>query len=99
VAFSAGQGLIWLAHPRFNLMLEALYARTDLSLPGGDETLEALHLNPGLRGAIDVAGGLQIVPGVSVPIGVGPSRGERGVFVDLSLEHPFRLAGPTEDGS
>jgi hypothetical protein len=98
VGFFAGDGLVWLAHPRLNVVLEALYTRTDLDLPGGTETSESLHLNPGLRGAIDV-GGLQVVPGVGVPIGVGPSRGERGIFVYLSLEHPFRLAGPTEDGT
>jgi hypothetical protein len=97
VGFHAGQGLVWLAHPRLNVMLEALYTRTDLALDGGTETEETLHLNPGLRGAIDVPGGLQIVPGVSVPIGAGPSRGERAIFLYLSLEHPFRPAGPTED--
>jgi hypothetical protein len=93
----AGQGLVWIVHPRLNVMLEALYTRTDTALRAGDETEESLHLNPGLRGAIDVPGGLQIVPGVSVPLGVGPSKGERGVFLYLSLEHPFRLAGPTEE--
>jgi hypothetical protein len=99
IGFSAGQGLVWLAHRRFNVMLEALYTRTDLDLPGGTGTEESLHLNPGVRAAIDLAGGLQVVPGVSMPIGVGPSKGERGVFLYLSFEHPFRLAGPTGDGS
>ena len=32
---------------------------------------------------------LQIVPGIAVPIGVGPSRGEKGIFLCLSFEHPF----------
>ena len=32
-----------------------------------------------------------------MPIGVGPSAGERGVFFYLSFEHPFRGAGPTEE--
>jgi hypothetical protein len=33
--------------------------------------------------------GLQVVPGIGVPIGVGPSGGEYGVFLYLSLEHPL----------
>ena len=33
--------------------------------------------------------GLQIVPGVAVPVGVGPSEGEYGVIGYLSFEHPF----------
>jgi hypothetical protein len=33
--------------------------------------------------------GLQIVPGIGVPIGVGPSRGEYGALLYLSLEHPL----------
>ena len=82
----------------FNVMFEALYVRTDVARPS-TVSGESLLLNPGVRGAINVAGGLQIVPGVSVPIGVGPSRGERGVLFYLSFEHPFRLAGPTEDGT
>mgnify|MGYP003416988619 CR=1 FL=1 len=40
---------------------------------------------------------LQIVPGISVPIGIGPSRGETAIFFYLSLEHPFRLAGETDE--
>ncbi|MGE5790801.1 MAG: hypothetical protein ACM33C_08005 [Syntrophaceae bacterium] len=50
---------------------------------------EAFFINPGLRFAINFQSGLQVVPGISMPIGVGPSEGERGVFVYLSLEHPL----------
>ncbi len=93
--FAAGPSLIWLAHPNFNVMLEALYTTTELALPSGANRTETLTVNPGLRGAINFASGLQIVPGVSVPIGVGPSKGERAIFFYLSFEHPFRAAGPT----
>jgi hypothetical protein len=43
-------------------------------------------INPGLRYAIDF-NNLQIVPGISMPIGVGPSKGEYGVMAYLSFEH------------
>lgn len=86
----AGQSLIWLAHPRLNFMLEAAWARTQVVVgPGQTERGNELLLSPGVRGAIDLPSGLQIVPGLAFPIGVGPSRGERSVFVYLSFEHPF----------
>jgi len=47
-------------------------------------------INPGVRWAHNFKNALQIVPGVAFPIGVGPSRGERGVFFYLSFEHPFK---------
>ncbi len=93
---AAGASLIGLVHRSFNVLVEALYTASRHALPAGSQQEETLTLNPGVRAALDVPGGLQIVPGVAVPIGVGPSRGERGVFLYLSLEHPFRLAGPTE---
>jgi hypothetical protein len=46
-------------------------------------------VNPGLRYAIDLPSGLQIVPGISMPIGIGPSEGEYGGLFYLSFEHPF----------
>lgn len=46
-------------------------------------------LNPGLRAAFDFSSGLQIVPGLSAPIGLGQSSGRRGVLVYLSFEHPL----------
>jgi len=30
------------------------------------------------------------VPGIGVVIGLGPSRGERELFLYFSVEHPFR---------
>jgi hypothetical protein len=45
-----------------------------------------------VRWAHNFTNGLQIVPGVSVPMGAGPSAGERGVIFYLSFEHPI---GPT----
>lgn len=94
-SFAAGSGIVWLAHQNFNVLCEALYTRTWLSLPSGSSQ-NALTINPGVRGAINFANGLQIVPGLSAPIGVGPSRGERAGFLYLSFEHPFRLAGSPE---
>jgi hypothetical protein len=93
---AAGQSLIWLAHSNFNVMVEALYTNTALALPGGTQRTDTFTINPGVRGAINFASGLQVVPGISVPLGVGPSSGERAIFFYLSFEHPFRLAGPTQ---
>lgn len=96
---AVGQSLVWLTHSRFNVLAEVLYTSTGIAIASGTDRAQTLTVNPGVRAALDLAGGLQIVPGVSVPIGVGPSRGERAVFLYLSFEHPFQLAGPTVDAS
>lgn len=98
-SFAVGQSLVWLAHPRFNFLVELLYTTTQLDTRAGQERRETLTLNPGIRAGFDVAGGLQIVPGLAVPIGLGPSSGEVGLFFYLSFEHPFSLAGPTDERS
>lgn len=59
------------------------------STAGGVERKNWFLINPGIRFAIDFESGLQIVPGLSFPLGVGPSAGEYGVFLYLSFEHPF----------
>jgi hypothetical protein len=90
-AVRLGQGLVFLARPRLNLMLEAAWAREETPLAGGlREREESLFVAPGIRFAIDLPSGLQIVPGIAMPIGVGASDGERSIFFYLSFEHPFR---------
>lgn len=88
-----GQSLIWLAHPRFNVMLEYVHARNQaVAGPNQTQTQTATYLSPGIRWAHNFASGLQIVPGLAVPIGVGASRGEKAIFLYLSFEHPFTKA-------
>jgi hypothetical protein len=90
-SYNAGQSFIWLANPRFNVMLETYYLNAQsVSAPGRTEWSKALFLNPGIRWAYNFSNGLQVVPGLAMPIGVGPSAGEKGVFVYLSFEHPFQ---------
>lgn len=83
----AGQSIIYLAKPNFNLMFESLYENRAVVI-GENRTSRrnAMTLNPGLRWAHNLKNGLQIVPGVSVPFGVGPSWKELGVFLYLSFE-------------
>ena len=89
--YNLGQSLIWLAAPNFNVLLEAVYNSAESVVgPRRTEREHELLLNPGARFALNFRSSLQIVPGISFPVGVGPSRGERGVFFYLSLEHPFR---------
>jgi hypothetical protein len=89
--FNAGQGLVWLARPAFNVLVELAWSRAEsVAAPGRVQRTDTLYLSPGVRWAHNFESGLQIVPGVAVPIGLGPSRGDEGVFLYLSLEHPFR---------
>lgn len=78
------------ASNRIQPMLEAIYVRGQ-EVIGDDDTArsESFLISPGIRAAFNFASGLQIVPGIAFPIGVGPTSGERGVFFYLSFEHPF----------
>ena len=90
-SYNAGQSFIWLANPRFNVMFETFYVDAQsVTAPGKTAWSKTLLLNPGIRWAYNFSNGLQIVPGVAMPIGVGPSAGEKGVFIYLSFEHPFQ---------
>lgn len=89
-SWTLGQSFIWLAKPTFNAMLEVVSSSGEQVVgPGRKEHLNSVFVSPGFRGAINFRNGLQIVPGIAVPIGVGPSKGERAVFVYLSFEHPL----------
>ena len=85
-ALNLGGSMIWLARPAVHLLLEATWSRE------GD--VSTWLLSPGVRWAHNLAKGLQIVPGIGIPVGIGPNAGERAVFFYLSFEHPFRSLGP-----
>jgi hypothetical protein len=90
-AVNAAVSSIWLVTPTFNFILESAWDRVEsLNDAGGRETTTNFVLLPGVRGAINLPTGMQIVPGVGVAFGVGPSRGQRDLFLYLSVEHPFR---------
>jgi hypothetical protein len=84
-----GASLIYLAAEDFNLLVEAVGSSIE-SIRGDGlvEREDALFINPGVRFALNYESGLQVVPGIGVPIGTGPSAGEYGVFLYLSFEHP-----------
>jgi len=91
VAYNLGQSVIWETTPRFNMMMETFFLSAQKVVgPGKTEWSNTLFLSPGIRWAYNFKNGLQIVPGLAMPIGIGPSAGEKGVFLYLSFEHPFR---------
>ncbi len=86
--FNYGASLIYLVNDNFNLMLEAAGTSNESVQPDTSKQQQnTFFINPGMRFAINFESGLQIVPGFSIPIGVGPSRGEYGGLVYLSFEH------------
>lgn len=94
-SYALGQSIIWLTHPKLNLMLESTWtASHDVAGAGQTQRSTEFLLSPGLRGAIDLQSGLQIVPGLAFPFGVGGSRGERSVYAYLSFEHSFPRRSP-----
>jgi hypothetical protein len=89
--YNLGQSFIWLVHARFNVILETVFVQSQAVVASNrTEWTNSLFLSPGIRWSHNFKNGLQIVPGIGVPLGVGPSAGERALFLYLSFEHPFR---------
>jgi hypothetical protein len=87
----AGQGLVWLAHPKFNVLMDVIWARMEAVAGKGLRAREyEFHISPGIRWGHTFKSGLAIIPGIAVPIGFGPSRGNRGMFLSLAIEHRFK---------
>lgn len=84
-----GASLIYLASETANFLLEAVGGSSEsIESDGTTGWEQSFFLNPGVRFALNFVSGLQVVPGIGFPIGIGPSRGEYGVLLYLSFEHP-----------
>ena len=87
------QSVIWLAHPRLNLLLEAT---SSLPTAAMDERAWQLIVSPGVRTALDFSSGLQIVPGLAAPVSIDADQHAWGLLLYLSFEHP--LQGSRKEG-
>jgi hypothetical protein len=92
--FNLGQSFIWLAHQNFNVMFETVWNSFEsIESRGVKSRQSSLFINPGFRWAHNFKNGLQIVPGIAFPLGIGSSNGQRGVFLYISFEHPLGKQG------
>jgi hypothetical protein len=80
---TAGNSIVWLARPRFNVLVETLWSRTSDRSGHDSQTT----VSPGIRWSYDFPSKLQVVPGLAFPI--TNHGGGRSVFLYLSFEHPF----------
>ena len=88
-----GQSTVWLVKPRFNALCEVVWSSNAVvAAPNHTRHVQSLYISPGVRWAYNFSNGLQVVPGVAVPLGIGPLTGQRGVIFYLSFEHGFKLA-------
>ncbi|AKU11592.1 hypothetical protein AzCIB_1696 [Azoarcus sp. CIB] len=91
VGSNYGASIIYLVSANFNLMLEAAGTNFEaVQADGSRQREKTMFINPGFRYATNFDSGLQVVSGVSRPIGVGPSSGTQGILLYVSLEHPFK---------
>jgi hypothetical protein len=87
--YNFGASVIWLGRA-FNMMLETVWSSAQaVAGPGRTQRSTTFLISPGVRWAYDFPTGLQIVPGIGVPIGLGSSRGQYSILLYLSFEHAF----------
>ena len=87
--YNCAASIIWLAAPTWNLMLEATVNSTaDLEGNGGAVRSTEIIISPGFRLAVNLEG-LQIVPGIALPVSFVDGEGRVGAFLYLSFEHPY----------
>lgn len=85
-----GASVIWLIHPKFNLMTEYVSSFGNAINDGGSLDKDNVTIiNPGFRFAIDI-GKCQVVPGMGIPINFsnGQFTGTGGFFY-LSIEPAY----------
>lgn len=88
---SLGTSAIWRLRPALNVLVEMVWTESESVVgPGRTTRRRQLLVSPGVRWAFNFASGLQIVPGIALPQGLGPSRGESAVLLYLSFEHRFQ---------
>lgn len=94
VSVLGAEGVVWLVRPRFNALVEIVASRTQSPPEGGRRAWDAdIVLSPGVRWAHNLRNGLQIVPGVAIPLQLDrDARGEWSLLGYFSLEHPFGKA-------
>lgn len=91
VSFNAGFSTIYLLKNNFNFMLEFLTEwEQELDASGTKDRFTGMVISPGLRYAINTAGGAQWVLGIASPLSLTKEGNDYGVFLYLSFEHFFR---------
>ena len=86
-----GASVVWLLRPSLNLLVEGLWlSEESVVSDGSTRREETTLLSPGLRAAFDLAGDLQIVPGLAYTIDLSSNASEDALFLYLSFEHPFK---------
>jgi hypothetical protein len=89
-AVTLGSSVVWLATSTFNVLVETSWNQLPVVVaPGTTSSVRQFVVSPGVRYALNLPRDVQIVPGIAYVIGVGPSRGQRSVFLYTSVEHPF----------
>lgn len=85
--FNLGQSTVFLIKPKFNFLVETFWTRSATIIgPHLTTPSYSFLINPGIRWAYNFKNGLQIVPGIAAPLGVGPSYGQNSIFLYLSFE-------------
>lgn len=89
---TSGCSFIWMVNNNFNFLIEFIADKHRWET-GGDRSRilygKSWVINPGFRGAIDFENGLQIVPGLSIPVHILDKPILYSVLFYLSFEHPY----------
>jgi len=88
--YNYGLSIILLLYKHFNFMFEVDGNTMITRTKNNDSRISSfLLINPGFRYAINCRSGLQVVPGIALPIGIFSSKGQSGIYAYLSFEHPL----------
>ena len=82
--YNFGQSFVWLAHPRFNVLLETVFNRSQqVTEPKSTEWTSGLLLSPGIRWAYNFKKGFKLFPVSPSRLGLGLAA-EKRVFSCIS---------------
>jgi hypothetical protein len=91
---NAGLAVVWLPREWANGLIEFVHTSTEeIRDDGTAARTTEFTVNPGIRLALTLSSGLQIVPGLSVPVSFEEGESTVSLLTYLSLEHPLWTPG------